>query len=144
MQATLAYPLLSETLDFGFEVSAGPMSLTNANQFITNVAGLEVESGLLDSLWAKADVKDGEAAGLVRILYRDLDFRLVDKNSGKEMAWHSVAGWAAGLVIRSNNPKQPGDEPRSGEIDYTCGDKDVVFFEFFVHILANGLKRIVV
>ncbi len=144
MQATLAYPLLAPTLDFKVEASAGSMDMVTANRFGANVAGVEVEQGQLDSLWLSAEVEDGRAEGRVLMRYRDLDFRLIDKNSGKEMVWHAVAGFAANLVVRSNNPRRPDDAPREGTIDYTCGDKDIVFFEFFVHFLANGLKRIVI
>jgi hypothetical protein len=144
MQATLAYPLLSPTLDFRVEASAGSMDMVTANRFGANVAGVEVEQGQLDSLWLGAEVEDGRAEGRVLMRYQDLDFRLIDKNSGKEMAWHAVAGFAANLVVRSNNPGRPDDAPREGRIEYSCGDKDIVFFEFFVHFLANGLKRIVI
>jgi hypothetical protein len=144
MQATLAYPLLSPTLDFSVEASAGPMDMVTANRFAANVAGVEVEKGQLDSLWLRTKVQDGQADGVAVMLYRDLDFRLINKNTGKEMAWHAVAGFAANLVLRSNNPGNPDDTPREGKIEYTCGDKDMVFFEFFVHFLANGLKRIVI
>jgi hypothetical protein len=144
MQATLAYPLLSPTLDLQVEASAGSMDLVTANRFATNVVGVEVEEGQLDSVWIRTEVQGGQAEGLVHMRYRDLDFRLVDKNSGKEMAWHAVAGFAANLVVRSNNPRRPDDTPREGRIDYACGDKDIVFFEFFVHFLANGLKHIVI
>jgi len=144
MQATLAYPLLSPTLDFRLEASAGPMNLVTANRFATNTTGVEVEQGQLDSLWLTTEVMNGQAEGRVLMLYRDLDFRLVNKNSGKEMAWHAVAGFAANLVLRSNSPGKPEDTPHEGKIEYTCGDNDIVFFEFFVHFLANGLKRIVI
>jgi len=144
MQASLAYPLLSPTVDFSLEAAAGPMDLVTANRFATNTTGVEVEKGQLDSLWLSAEVKDGQAEGRVLMLYRDLDFRLVNKNSGKEMAWHAVAGFAANIVLRSNNPGKPEDTPRDGKIEYSCGDNDMVFFEFFVHFLANGLKRIVI
>jgi hypothetical protein len=144
MQATLAYPLLSPTLDFRVEASVGSMDMVTANRFGANVAGVEVEQGQLDSLWLGAEVEDGRAEGRVLMRYQDLDFRLVDKNSGKEMAWHAVAGFAANLVVRSNNPGRPDDAPREGRIEYSCGDKDIVFFEFFVQFLANGLKRIVI
>jgi hypothetical protein len=77
------------------------------------------------------------------MLYRDLTFRLVDRKSGREMPWHAAAGFAANLVVRSNNPRRADGMPRAGNIDYTCGSNDVVFFEFLVHLLANGLKRIV-
>jgi hypothetical protein len=38
---------------------------------------------------------------------------------------------------------KPQDEPRDGRIEYTCGDNDMVFFEFLIHALTSGLKRIV-
>ena len=142
MQATLAYPLLSQTLDFRLEGAVGPVDLVTANRFATNVTGVEVKQGQLDSLWIGVDVQDGRADGRVQMLYRDLDFRLVDKNSGVEKVWHSVAGFVGNLVVRSNNPGKPGDTPREGSIDYTCKGDDIVFFEFLVGFLANGLKRI--
>ena len=144
MEATLAYPLLSQTLDFSFEASLGPMSLAIANRFATNAAGVELEQGQLNSLWVGVDVQDGRADGSVHMLYQDFDFRLVDKNSLKEKPWHTVAGFVGGLIVRSNNPGQPDETARNGEIDYTCGDNDMVFFEFLIHFLANGLKRIVI
>ena len=75
--------------------------------------------------------------------YRDLDFRVLDRNTGKEKVWHSVLGFAGNVATRASNPGKPEDEPRDGKIDYSCGDKHIVFFEFFVGSLVNGLKRIV-
>ena len=75
--------------------------------------------------------------------YRDLNFRVIDRNTGKEMAWHSVLGFVGNVALRSNNPAKPQGEPRDGSIDYTCGPDDMVFFEYFVHALTSGLKRVV-
>jgi hypothetical protein len=142
MAATVRYPLLSKTLDFDVEASAGPMSLMAANRFAMNVAGVEVTKGDLDSLWVGIEARDGNATGRLHMRYRDLDFRVFDRNTGKEKVWHSVLGFAGGVATRGSNPK-PGDEPRDGEIAYTCGENDIVFFEFFVKSLVSGVKKIV-
>jgi hypothetical protein len=141
--ATVRYPLLSSTLDFDVEASVGPMGLLPANRFATNVTGAEVKEGQLDSLWVGLESRDGKATGRIHMRYRDLNFRLVDRNTGKEMAWHSVLGFLGNVAVRSSNPGNPEGEPRDGTIQYTCGDNDMVFFEFFVHSLVSGLKRIV-
>ena len=141
--ATVRYPLLSPTVDFDVEASLGPMSLSPANRFATNVTGVEVKQGQLDSLWVGLESRDGKATGRVHMRYRDLNFRVVDRNTGKEMAWHSVLGFLGNVALRSNNPGKPQDEPRDGRIEYTCSDNDMVFFEYLVHALTSGLKRIV-
>jgi hypothetical protein len=143
MEATVRYPLLSPTLDFDVEASAGPMSLTTANRFASNVAGVEVTKGDLDSLWVGLESRDGKATGRVHMRYRDLSFRMFDRNTGNEKVWHSVLGFAGRVATRGSNPGKPEDEPRDGKIDYTCGDDHIVFFEFFVGSLVNGVKRIV-
>ena len=143
MEATVRYPLLSPTLDFDIEASAGPMSLTTANRFASNVAGVEVTKGDLDSLWVGLESRDGKATGRVHMRYRDLDFRMFDRNTGKEKVWHSVLGFAGRVATRGSNPGKPEGEPRDGKIDYTCGEDHIVFFEFFVGSLVNGVKRIV-
>ena len=144
VQARLAYPLLSPTLDFTLEASVGPMDMTAFNTFARNVVGVEVKKGRLDSLYMSKESKQGQASGRLYMRYRDLDFRIFDRNSGKEMPWHTVAGFLGNLVVRSNNPDKPGDEPREGTIKYTCGDKDIVFFEFLVGALGSGMKGIVI
>ena len=143
MEATVRYPLLSPALDFDIEASAGPMSLTTANRFASNVAGVEVTKGELDSLWVGLESRDGKATGRVHMRYRDLSFRMFDRNTGSEKVWHSVLGFAGRVATRGSNPGKPEDEPRDGKIDYTCGDDHIVFFEFFVGSLVNGVKRIV-
>lgn len=143
MNAKLSYPLLSKTLDFDIEASLGPMGLQVANRFATNVAGVDVKQGRLDSLWIGTRTRSGKAQGRVYMRYRDLDFRLIDRNTGEQQVQHSVLGFVGNLVVRKNNPAKPGDKPKDGTIDYTCGKDDIAFFEFFVHSLANGLKRIV-
>jgi hypothetical protein len=144
LTARVEYPLLSPTLNFRIQAALGPMSLPVVNQFATNVTGVEVTKGRLDRLQVNTDVRGGRATGLVRMEYRDLDFRLLDRNTGKEMAWHAVGGFLGNLVLRSNNPGKPGGTPRDGRIDYTCGENDIAFFELFIHALTNGLKRIVI
>jgi hypothetical protein len=141
--ATVRYPLLSPAVDFEVEAAVGPMSLLPANGFATNVTGVEIKRGQLDTLWVGLESRDGNATGRVHMRYRDLNFRLVDRNSGKEMAWHSVLGFAGNIAVRSNNPGKPQDQPREGKIEYSCGETDMVFFEFLVHSLATGLKDMV-
>lgn len=143
ISATVRYPLLSPTLDFDIEASAGPMPLATVSRFSTNVAGVEINGGELDTLWVGLESRDGQATGRVHMRYRDLDFRVLDRNTGKEKVWHSVLGFAGNVATRASNPGKPEDEPRDGKIDYSCGDKHIVFFEFFVGSLVNGLKRIV-
>ena len=144
MTATLSYPLLSKSLDFGVEASLGPMDLVTVNRFATNVAGVDVTKGRLDSLWIGTETRNGKAQGRLHMRYRDLDFRVIDRNTGEQKAKHSVLGFVGNLATRSNNPGKPGGKPRDGKIDYTCGKDDIAFFEFFVHSLANGLKHVVV
>jgi hypothetical protein len=141
--ATIRYPLLSQNLDFDLEASVGPMDVIPANMFATNVTGVEMKQGELDSLWVGLESRAGKATGRVHMRYRDLDFRIVDRNTGDEKAWHSVLGFVGNVALRSSNPGKPGDDPRDGEIDYTCGNNDIVFFEYFVHALVSGLKKIV-
>ena len=144
VHARLAYPLLSPTLDFTLEASVGPMNMTTFNTFARNVVGVEVKKGRLDSLYLNKVSRRGQASGRLFMRYRDFDFRIFDRNSGKEMPWHSVAGFFGNLVVRSNNPGKPGDKPREGTIKYTCADKDIVFFEFLVGALASGMKGVVI
>lgn len=143
VSATVRYPLLAPTLDFDVELSAGGMSLLSANRFATNVTGVEVKEGRLDSLSVELQSRAGHATGRIDMRYSDLDFRLLDRNTGKEMVWHSVLGFLGNVAVRSSNPGRPGDEPRDAGLEYTCGDQDMVFFEFLVHALVTGLKRIV-
>ena len=144
VEATVAYPLLSKTLDFSVEASLGPMNMPTFNQFASNVAGVEIKKGRLDSLWFRTESRGGRAGGRVHMRYRDLDFRIFDKKSGKEMPWHTVAGFLGNLVVRSNNPGKPDQAPRDGKIGYTCGKNDIVFFEYLVGALASALKGIVI
>jgi hypothetical protein len=141
--ATIRYPLLSSTLDFDVEASLGAMSLVPANRFATNVTGVEVKEGQLDSLWVGFESRDGKATGRIHMRYRDLDFRIIDRNTGKEMAWHSVLGFLGNVALRSSNPGKPEDEPRDGRIDYTCAEDDIVFFEYLVGAMVSGIKRVV-
>jgi hypothetical protein len=144
VQARLAYPLLSPTLDFTLEASVGAMNMSTFNTFAMNVVGVEVRKGRLDSLYMRKESRRGQASGRIYMRYRDFDFRIFDRNSGKAMPWHSVAGFFGNLVVRSNNPGKPGDKPREGTIKYTCAEKDIVFFEFLVGALASGMKGIVI
>jgi hypothetical protein len=144
VQARLAYPLLSPTLDFSLEASVGPMNMSTFNTFARNVVGVEVKKGRLDSLYMSKVSRRGQASGRIYMRYRDFDFRIFNRNTGKEMPWHTVAGFFGNLVVKSNNPGKPGDKPREGTIKYTCADKDIVFFEYLVGALASGMKGIVI
>lgn len=144
VRARLAYPLLSPTLDYSLDASAGSMEMSTFNQFSRNVVGVEVQKGRLDSLRLSYESHRGQAAGRLYMTYRDLDFRIFDRNTGKAMPWHSVAGFFGNLIVRSNNPGKPGDAPREGTIKYTCGDDDIVFFEYLVGALGSGMKGIVI
>lgn len=79
LNATFTYDLLSPSLSATFRGTVARMGVEPLNELLVDLEGIQLTSGTIDSMWF--DFKAGEdvARGQMQVLYRDLNFKMLDK-----------------------------------------------------------------
>jgi len=79
LDATFGYDLLSPRLSMTYRGTVARMSAEPLNALLVNLEGIRITSGVMDSTWFDFKVNEDLASGTVQVLYRDLDFEMLDK-----------------------------------------------------------------
>lgn len=107
------------------------------NQMLIPQEGVRLTSGRADSLWFEARVTGGRATGFLTAEYRDLEYRLVSKETGEQ----GLGSWIKSLFapgLPSRNPPEPGAALRSGRVESRI-EPTQPFFGFVWASLRSGL-----
>lgn len=90
---------------FLMNLKTGPVDLKVANQVLIPLVGVEVRSGMLDSLMIDAIANNNYARGKMYMYYNGLYINLLDKkNLPHQNLLNKITTWLANaLIIRSNN-----------------------------------------
>jgi hypothetical protein len=112
-----------------------------AGNMLRNVAFVEVEDGLVESLSADLELTSSASSGQVQLLYRDLKISFLNKDNPDKKGLKQWAGdfIANTFVLKSNNL---GDKPRIGVITYPR-DKEKSIFAYWWKSLLEGIKQII-
>lgn len=107
------------------------------NPAIFPVAGLEFNSGVLDSLILKGSANTTYSSGTMKMLYHNLDLFVMKR--GKHTK-NTFLSWSINSFIRKNNPgKGVGKKPRVA-IMFFERDMEKGFGNFFWKTIFSGLK----
>jgi len=79
LEATLGYDLLSTRLSMTYRGTVARMSAEPLNEMLVNLEGIRITNGIIDSTWFDFKVSEDVARGKMQVLYRDLDFEMLDK-----------------------------------------------------------------
>ena len=81
MLARFEYDLSAPRLNLAYHVSFGRMDARALNPFITDLEGVRIREGQLDTAVFKVDVRDDLARGELQLRYHDLEVETLDKVS---------------------------------------------------------------
>ena len=79
LEATLGYDLLSPRLSITYRGTVAGMRAEPLNEMLVNLEGIRIKNGVIDSTWFDFKVREDVARGKMQVLYRDLDFEMLDK-----------------------------------------------------------------
>jgi len=146
------YLLGKGRLDFGFMFSLkapdyqynyhghlGPINLLDGNSALVPLALIKVSSGSLKSLDFNISSNAKTSVGKVAFLYNDLKIDLLrtDKKGYEKKGLLSLL--ANLVVIKNNNPDNPGSTPRLATVTYVRPPR-VPFFAAIWQTILSGVK----
>lgn len=137
------YDLFAPELDLRYTGSLERMDLTRLNDVTKPLAGVEIESGRVDSLrWDLRAQGERRFEGMVYTFYRDLEIALVDADDGSQSVWDEVLSFLANnLAVRSGNT--PDDDPDGREVDYEAPIEEP-FIDALLNAIMDGVASQIV
>ncbi|MEZ4699166.1 MAG: hypothetical protein R2834_02460 [Rhodothermales bacterium] len=139
LHAAFEMPLHVPTFMMRYHGTLSGMSAELVSPVLTNLKGIRIGSGYVDSLAFDIRVDDARADGEVRVAYRDLKMGFVDKvDRSRRLQDRLKTFFVNGVLIAESNPASPDEPLRVGETAYVR-DEDP-FFRFLWRALRDGLK----
>jgi hypothetical protein len=113
-----------------------------ANPMLQPLEGMRVTKGEVDTAWVDIQYGPQAATGSVVVVYRDLDVRMEDRETGKQNFGDKLGSIFADVGLRGGNDPDPGERPRSGKVDYEI-KLEKPFFQLFWEAIRSGLVDLV-
>ncbi|GAA4330851.1 hypothetical protein GCM10023149_36320 [Mucilaginibacter gynuensis] len=136
--------LLDKDAAFSYSGTLGPMKLSALNKAIVPLSLVKATSGNLDRFTFDMNVNRHVAKGKVTLLYNDLKINVMklDEDDGKLKKKGLMSLIANMLVLKRNNPDDPGKAPRSANVTYVR-PVSYPFFKIMWKALFVGVKECV-
>lgn len=143
LTADFNMPLSNPDEPFTYHGSLDSMSIIAMNPVLKPIAFIRVESGYEEKLSFSVRGNKDSARGRMQFRYRNLEIKMADKKGENPLlsAFKKTAGsfMINNFVIRKNNPSNPGDSLRTGEIRFKR-DKTRFIFNYWWKTLLSGFK----
>jgi hypothetical protein len=142
VQATV--PLDASDLRYELSGRLGTMPAEAFNRFLSVNESYEFDGGQVEEITFRQDVKDGRARTTVTPRYRDLSVEPTGEGGGVVgSVTRGVKEFLAGaFVVRSRNPEDGGEEPRTGRVVGRY-DPTRTWLQFLWVNLREGLLEVV-
>jgi hypothetical protein len=137
----MTFNLTDETLPFTYKGEVSAMDLTVLNPAIMPLALIKVNTGELAKLEFDIKANNRVSKGRVSLSYNDLKVTVLKADTANDKLKHmTIASLFANLmVLKHNNPDNPGEIPRSFNVTY-YRPKNYPFFKNIWHTLLTGIK----
>jgi len=141
MDVQFTFNLTDESLPFTYKGSIGPMDLTVLNPAVMTLGLIKVNSGKLTRFDFDIQADNSVSKGKVALLYNDLKVTVLKADTINDKLKHMTIAslFANVMVLKHNNPDNPGEIPRSFYVNYER-PKDYPFFKNIWHTLLTGIK----
>ena len=131
---------LSDNYNFNYSGHLGPVDLQAGNPAVMPLGLVKFESGEAKGLDFDIHATKKTFMGKVTFLYNDLKIRLLNHNPLTGYTEQPLKTLFANLVVlKNNNPDQPGATPRSANVTY-IRPPQVAFFGGMWEALLSGIK----
>jgi hypothetical protein len=142
VEVQLRIPLLEPAPSMRLEASVGPLDPRLLNGILPALEGVRVTKGEVDTAWVRIEYGPRAAEGIVGAIYRDLQVRMEDRDTGEQDLGEGILSIAANIALRGKNDPGPGKAPREGAVDYTI-PPGAPFFQVLWEAVSDGLVRLV-
>ncbi|MBS1530920.1 MAG: hypothetical protein JSU01_11465 [Bacteroidetes bacterium] len=141
LQVFFRFDLTDPNAGFTYKGSVGAMNLPAMNQASMPLALVKLNSGILKRMTFDIHANKATAQGTVQVLYHDLLVTVLKPDTAHDRLKHMTIAslFANTLVIKHDNPDEPGDAPRSVYVNYQRPDT-VAFWGSIWQTLFAGIK----
>jgi hypothetical protein len=139
LRAGIEYDMSGSGLNMSFVGSLSRMDAGSLNEILTDLEGVRVQSGRLDTAWFEARVVNDSASGRVHLGYSALRVSFQDKDTGRRGLLDVIKTFLANAVkLKSDNPERPGVPARTASVELRRRP-EVPIVGFMWHIVRSGL-----
>ena len=144
MKVLMSIPITSPDFSFHYSGSLSAMDLTRLDAFLDIAEHTRIKSGSAQEASFEIDVTASQARGRVRAIYKDLEFAVLDKQTGNEkgLANRVASLFANVLKFRKANTPEGSGSSKEGEVNYTRKPDDE-FLQFVWFALRTGVMDII-
>jgi hypothetical protein len=141
LNALFTFNLTDENLPFSYKGDLGPMDLPVLNPAIMPLGLIKINTGKLVRFEFDIKADNTVSKGRISLLYNDLKVTVLKADTANDKLKHMTIAslFANVLVLKHNNPDNPGEIPRSFNVTYNR-PKDFPFFKNIWHTLLTGIK----
>lgn len=141
MDVLFNFNLTADNVPFSYKGSMGPMDLTILNPAIMPLGLIKINTGKLTRFYFDVNADNTIAKGKIGLQYTDLKVTVLKADTANDKLKHMTIAslYANLLVLKHNNPDDPGGIPRSFNVVYER-PKDFPFFKSIWHTLLAGIK----
>ncbi|MFD1258508.1 hypothetical protein ACFQ3S_17005 [Mucilaginibacter terrae] len=141
LEAEFTFNLTDSARSYTYKGWVGTMDLEMLNKAVIPFGLVEIKSGWLDKLSFDFKADRYAAKGKVSFLYHNLKVHILKMDTVTQKYRHrAIASLLANaLIVKRNNPDEPGDEPRTFNINYVR-QPDTPFFKSVWKTLGIGIK----
>ncbi len=135
------FNLTDESLPFAYRGSIGPMDLTVLNPAVMTLGLIKINSGELTRFDFDIKADNSISRGRVALLYNNLKVTVLKADTINDKLKHMPIAslYANVIVLKHDNPDNPGEIPRSFNVNYER-PRDYPFFKNIWHTLLTGIK----
>ena len=149
LRVAITTPLNAERMTMWVRGSVGAMDAEALNPLIEHVTPARLKRGRIDGVVFEYNVRNDVARGVVVPRYSDLAADITGTGSGGIIGARNPIGGlvrataeaAQGLKVRQNNPDDPDEPPRVGQVNYTFQGESLP--AWFWNVLKQGLLSVV-
>jgi len=141
MQADLTFNLTDSARSYAYKGSIGAMDLGKLNKATMPFALVKITSGDLDQLVFDIKANRNVSTGNVTMLYHDLKIHVLKMDTVDDLYRHRgmASLFANALIVKRNNPDQPGGMPRSFNVT-NVREPNTAFFKTVWETLSKGIN----
>lgn len=141
LDVQFTFNLTDENLPYSYKGSLGPMDLPILNPAIMPLGLIKVNTGKLDRFEFDIKADNSVSKGRIALLYNNLKVTVLKADTVNDKFKHlTIASLFANImVLKHDNPDNPGQMPRSFYVNYQR-PKDYPFFKNIWHTLLTGIK----
>lgn len=138
LRASFDFPVDSATASYKAQGRLVNFDLTSINPALIPLAGIEVESGILNAMNFNFVYNDKISVGTVDLLYENLKIKSLQEKNGEPSAIDVIKTFLLNtFIIRRDYKKEMPKENRSGEISFERDKKRSIFNYWWKSILSG-------